>query len=58
MARGIGFASFVDEVRQLGEQRGTQVGVGWVVGDDVDVVLGRDIGGERKFVEVFARKDG
>src|SRR5665213_4134808 len=58
MARGIGCAGFVDEVGDLGEDRGVQVGVGWIVGDYVDVVLGRDVGGERELVEVFAGNDG
>src|SRR5665213_3868075 len=58
MARGIGCAGFVDEVGDLGEDRGVQVGVGWIVGDYVDVVLGRDVRRERELVEVFAGNDG
>ena len=39
VARGVGGAGFVDEVGELGEERGAEVGVFGLVGDDVDVVL-------------------
>ena len=37
---------------------GAKVGVFWLVGDYVDVVPGRDFGGEGELVEVLAGEDG
>ena len=58
VARVVGGAGFADEVVELGEERGAEVGVFGVVGDDVDVVLRRDLGREGELVEVFAGDDG
>ena len=58
VARGVGGAGLADEVVELGEKRGPEVGVLGQVGDDVDVVLGRDLGSESELVEVFAGDDG
>ncbi len=58
VVRGVGGASLADEVRDLGEQLGPEVGVVGFVGDDVDEVFGRDLRSQRKLVEVEARDDG
>ncbi len=52
---GVGLA---DEGVDLGEGLGTDVGVVGLVGDDVEVVGGLDLGGERELVEVLAGDDG
>ena len=58
VVRVVGRAGFADEVGDLGEELGAKVGVFWLVGDDVDVVLGRDLRRERELVEVLAGDDG
>ena len=58
VARGVGGAGLADEVGDLGEELGAEVGVFGLVGDYVDVVLGRDLGGEGELVEVLAGDDG
>ena len=56
--RGVGGIGLADEVGDLGEQSGTEPGVRWGVGDDVDEVGGLDLRGERELVEVLAGDDG
>ena len=54
----VGGSGLADEVVEFGEEGGAEVGVFGRVGDDVDVVLGRDLGGEGELVEVLAGDDG
>ncbi len=54
VAGGVGGSRLADEVGELGEERGAEVGVFRGVGDYVDVVLGGDFGGEGVLVEVLA----
>ncbi len=58
VARTVGGAGLADEVIELGEQRGAKLRVLGQVGDDVDVMPGRDLGGEGELMEVFAGDDG
>jgi hypothetical protein len=58
VARGVGGSGFADEIRELGEESGAELGVLGGVGDYVDVVFGRDLRGEGELVEVFAGDDG
>ena len=58
VARVVGGSGLADEVVELGEKGGAQIGVFGRVGDDIDVVFGRDLRGEGELVEVFAGDDG
>ncbi len=58
VARVVGGSGLADEVGELGEECGAELGVFGAVGDYVDVVLGRDFGGEGELVEVLAGDDG
>ena len=58
VARVVGCAGLADEVGDFVEQLGAEVGVIGLVGDDVDVVLGRDLRSEGELVEVLAGDDG
>ena len=58
VARVVGGSGLADEVVELGEECGAELRVFGAVGDDVDVVLGRDLGGEGELVEVLAGDDG
>ncbi len=58
MVRVVGGVGLADEVGDLGEEGGAELGVFGGVGDDVDEVLGLDLGGEGELVEVLAGDDG
>ncbi len=58
VARVVGCAGLTDEVGDLVEELGAEVGVVRLVGDYVDVVLGADLGSEGELVEVLAGDDG
>ena len=58
VARVVGCAGLADEVGDFVEELGAEVGVVGLVGDYVDVVLGRDLGSEGELVEVLAGDDG
>src|SRR5882672_2483584 len=51
--RGIQSISLPNEIGNLGKQCWTEVGVFRRVGNNIDIVLWRDLGGERKLVEVL-----
>ena len=58
VARVVGGPGLTDEVIKLGDEGGAEFGVFGAVGDYVDVVLRRDLGGECELVEVLAGDDG
>ena len=58
VARIVGGSGLADEIVEFGEERGAEFGVFGSVGDYVDVMLGRDLGGEGELVEVLAGDDG
>jgi hypothetical protein len=58
VARVVGGSGFANQIAEFGKERGAKLGVFGGVGYDVDVVLGCDLGGEGKLVEVLASDDG
>src|SRR4051812_46032193 len=58
VTRGVGGSGFADEIGELGEERGAELGVFGRIRDYVDVVFGGDLGREGEFVEVLAGDDG
>ena len=58
VARAVHGSGFADEVGELGEERGAEIGVFGLVGDYVNVVFRGDLGGEGELVVVEAGDDG
>ena len=54
----VGGSGLADEVGELDQECGAELGVFGGVGDYVDVVLGGDFGGQGELVEVLAGDDG